>query len=541
MKKNIISFMILGAAFALSACSALKVQDIDNKPIQNIDAKERYLVTAINSDIQTIDVHKTSKDYMVPLNIFDRLVEVEVQEDNSTRIVPSLAEDWDISVDGRVYTFHLREGVKFHNGEIFNAEDVEYSLNRILTAKQAVNGDFVAYIDGADELMSGAKSSLRGVKIIDDFTVEITLKQAYAGFLACLSSSPVCILDKTTTEEAGDDFGIVPEVTVGTGPYIFKEWKVNDSITLVRNDEYWKGKADALGALIKIVPDTETQNMMYRNGDIDILDLDYMADYIDTYKAEFSDKLVSVPRVGITYFTFNFNNEALSDVNVRKAVSMAIDRQAIIDSLWSGVAKLENGIYPKGLIAYNPDIEAIEYNPQKAKELLDKAGYAQGFDLEISADSSASDTVNSCLEIIAAQLQEIGINAQIKNYDQATWLATRKDGSLGSFMATWTADYNDPDNFIYTFYGNKNNTKLRSINYNNEEVMQRVEAARNIADTDERINEYRELEKQIVSVDHAWLPMFAREHYFALSDKVESFVPNWAGISDIQFFNIKLK
>ena len=542
IKKSILAICSLSLLLGLSACTAKK-SDINNE--NKIDTKmnealssDNIVRTAIKSDIQTIDMHKTSNNYMVPLNVFDRLVEVEVK-DGKSEIVPSLAKSWDISEDGKTYILHLMEGVKFHNGEDFKADDVVYSLNRIVTVQGAVNSSFVSQIEGFDELTNGVATELSGVKAIDDYTVEIKLKEPYAGFMASLAAAPVSILDEKTTTMAGDKFGIEPEFTVGTGPFKLKEWKLNEGIELVKNENYWKEAPKIDGVEIKVVPDTETQNIMYRNGELDILDLDYMVDYIPTYKQEFKDNLVFVPRVGITYFTFNENIEPLNNVNIRKALSMAIDRQAIVDSMYNGTASIENGIFPKGLIGHNENIEAIEYNTEKAKEILAAEGYPNGFDMEIAIDSASSDTTKSVLEIISEQLSEIGVNASLKTYDESTWLATRKAGELGSFMSIWTADYNDPDNFIYTFFGTDENTKLRSLNYKDKEVIDRVAKARAIINEDERIKEYQALEKKIISEDRAWLPMYAKEHYFALGKNISNFTPNWAGISDMQFYSIK--
>lgn len=536
--KKILSLLSIGIILTLSACANKNTNKQSNLTKNELSTNDKIVRTAIKSDIQTIDVHKTSSNYMVPLNIFDRLVEVE-KVDGEYEIVPSLASSWEISKDGKVYTLHLVEGVKFHNGEDFKADDVSYSLNRIINIQGAVNSSFVSQIDGYDELIAGSANQLRGVNIIDDYTLEITLKEPYSGFLASLATAPVSMMDKTTTEAAGDKFGIEAEYTVGTGPFKLKEWKLNEVIELSKNDSYWKGSPSIDGIEIKVIPDTETQNIMYRNGELDILDLDYMVDYIPKYKEDFKDRLVMTPRVGITYFTFNENIEPLNNVDVRKAISMAIDRQAIVDAMYNGTASIENGIFPEGLIGHNKDLKDIEYNIQKAKELLAKAGYANGFDMEIADNSASSDTTKSILEIIAEQLAQLGINVSIKNYDESTWLATRKSGELGSFMSTWTADYNDPDNFIYTFFGSKENTKLRSLNYKDEDVINRVAAARSILDQEERIKEYQALEEKIITEDRAWVPMFAREHYFALSTNIRGFNPNWAGISDIQFYSIK--
>lgn len=553
MKKKI-SLMLaaaLTAGLALTGCGGSKTSDtIENTAsaesetaaeVKGVDVDTTgYLVAALNADIQTADVQKTSKDYEVPFNIFDRLVDVEVDADGNSKIVPSLAENWDISDDGLEYTFHLRQGVKFHNGNDFTAEDVAYTFHRMLTVEGGVNTEFIDQIKGANELLAGETDTLEGVEVVDDYTIKVTLKEPFAGFLASISSPGVSIYDSEATEAAGDQFGMDPAVTVGTGPFEFSSWSFNNQLVLTRNEDYWKGASKLPGVVIKIIPDTETQSMMFESGELDILDLDYAADSVDRFTETYPDQIVQGPRVGIVYFTMNFNKEPFQDVRVRKAVQMSIDRQAILDALYGGRGQVEQGIFPHGLIGFNPDQEEIKYDPEAAKALLAEAGYADGFDMEIAADSSASDTMTMALEIVSDQLAEVGIRAEIKNYDESTWLETRKSGELGSFMSTWSADYNDPDNFIYTFFGNEEKTKIRSINYPDTEVMNRVAKARTIVNEDERLAEYKALEEKIVHEDAAWVPMFSRLHLFAVSKRVEGFAPLWSGLSDQLFYNVSI-
>ena len=553
MKKKI-SLMLaaaLTAGLALTGCGGSKTSDTTDNTAgaesestaetKGVDVDTTgYLIAALNADIQTADVQKTSKDYEVPFNIFDRLVDVEVGTDGNSKIVPSLAESWDISDDGLEYTFHLRQGVKFHNGNDFTAEDVAYTFHRMLTVEGGVNTEFIDQIKGADELLAGETDTLEGVEVVDDYTIKVTLKEPFAGFLASISSPGVSIYDSEATEAAGDQFGMDPAVTVGTGPFEFSSWSFNNQLVLTRNEDYWKGASGLPGVVIKIIPDTETQSMMFESGELDILDLDYAADSADRFTETYPDQIVQGPRVGIVYFTMNFNKEPFQDVRVRKAVQMSIDRQAILDALYGGRGQVEQGIFPHGLIGFNPDQEEIKYDPEAAKTLLAEAGYADGFDMEIAADSSASDTMTMALEIVSDQLAEVGIRAEIKNYDESTWLETRKSGELGSFMSTWSADYNDPDNFIYTFFGNEEKTRIRSINYPDTEVMERVAKARTIVNENERLAEYKALEEKIIHEDAAWVPMFSRLHLFAVSKRVQGFAPLWSGLSDQLFYNISL-
>ena len=499
-----------------------------------------FLMDVLNADIQTADVQKTTKDYTVPTNIFDRLADIQVDDQGVSKIVPSLAEKWDISGNGLEYTFYLQKGVKFQNGNDFTAEDVLYTFERLLTVEGGLNTELLDQVKGAAELMEGTADTLEGVEVVDDYTVKITLKEPFAAFLSCLTAPGLSIYDSEATEAAGDQFGMDPAVTVGTGPFKFAGWNFNDQLVLVKNDDYWRGAPELPGVVIKIIPDTETQTMMFESGELDLLDLDFVTDAADRFLETYPDQIVQGPRVGITYFTMNFNKEPFQDVKVRQAVQMAIDRQAILDALYGGRGQVEHGIYPYGLIGFNEGQTKISYDPEGAKALLEEAGYGSGFTMELAADASASDTVTMALEIIKEQLSEVGIQAEIKNYDESTWLETRKSGELGSFMSTWTADFNDPENFIYTFFGNEEKTEIRSINYPDQTVMARVSAARGIVNEDERLAEYQALEEKLIHEDAAWVPMYSRMHLWAVSKRVQNFKPVWSGVSDRSYYGASL-
>lgn len=508
------------------------------------DADAKTLRVAMGTDISTMDVQITSSDYCIPLNIYDRLFEIALDEDGSTKLVNSLCEDYSASDDGLTYSFKLKEGVKFSNGEALTASDILYTFVRNLTVEQGVNYDFVNVIAGADALYNGETDTLEGFEIVDDYHFNITLSQPFGGFLYQLATPACSIYDEQTTEAAGDAFGIDPSVTVGTGPYMVENWTVNSAITLVANPNYWGAAPSAERVEISIIPDASTLNMAYQNGEIDIIDLDKIDSSIveSTYKTMYADKIIEANRVGITYFTLNENIEPFNDVNVRKAMQMAIDRETILAVVYGGDGNVEDGIFPRGLVAHNPELEGtITYDPEGAKALLAEAGYADGFTMELSLDSSADDSVTMIYQMIQQDLEKVGIKAEIKSYDESAWLDLRKSGEMGSFVATWTADYNDPDNFIYTFFGTEDKTKARSLNYPDTAVMEQIDAARGIVDNEERMQTYKDLEKKVIIEDAAWVPILSKKHLFAVSDRVEKFIPIWSGYSDNSFYNVTLK
>ena len=549
--KKIFSILLTGAIMLTAAACGSTATTLPapegGKPVvtaaaSSAAADDGVLRVAALYDISTMDVAQTTDDYMVPMNVFDRLFESEVQPDGSTAVVPSLCESYTVSDDGLTYTFTLKDGIVFSNGSALTASDVQYTFERLLTAG-GVNDDIPLEVAGAEALQNGEADTLDGFSVIDDQHFTVTLSAANAGFPAELTSPAMSVVDKETVESA-PDFGMSCEDTIGTGPYKVTEWVVNDHFTLEYNDKYWGDEPSVKKAIVSIIPDPSTQNLMYQNGELDIIDLEALDSSIveSTYKTQYADKLVVSSRVGLTYFALNENNKYLSDVNVRKALQMAIDADAIVDSVYAGNAIVENGIIPEGVWGFNKNLARPAYDPDGAKALLADAGYEDGeISFELSMDASASSNLQLVYQVVQQNLQAIGINAEIKSYDESSWLDLRKSGEMDSFIATWTMDYNDPANIMYTFFGNAEKTLIRSLNYPDTEVMARVAAASGITDDEARMAEYQALEKKIVVDDAAWVPLLGSTHLFAIGDRVESFVPYWAGFSNFYVSDVTLK
>lgn len=489
-----------------------------------------------------VDPQCTTDYYTVGMNIFDRLVEVQANGDGTSQIIPSLAKDWDISEDGLEYTFYLEEGVKYTNGADFTASDVLYSITRMLTYEKALNGDIYDIIVGAEELASGAADTISGVEVVDDYTVKITLSQPYAAFLACLTTPGASMLDEETTEAAGDQFGIDPAVTIGTGPFIFESWEFNSQMVLVANKDCWSGAPACEGIVMMDIPDEATQRMMFENGELDLLDLDNASTQADYFLGNeaYADQIVSGQRVGIYYIALNELHEALSNVLVRQALQRAIDRQAILDALYGGRGKVENGIFATGLIGFNPDLPEIPYDVEAAKALLAEAGYPDGFEMELCYSSDSSQTTKDLLEIVSAQWAQIGVTAKVTEVDEGSFTDRRAAGELDAYTNSWSADFNDPDNFIYTFFGTSDNSVRRGFNYNNEEAIARVAAARGIVDEEERVAEYQALEQLIIQDEAAWVPLYSKEHLYVVNPRVSGFTVSWNGWSSNYYRNVSV-
>jgi peptide/nickel transport system substrate-binding protein/oligopeptide transport system substrate-binding protein len=496
----------------------------------------------ISADPGTADVQKTTSEYGIPLNIYDRLVEAETVSPGESRIVPGLAEKWDVSANGLVYTFYLRKGVKFHNGEILKADDVAFTFDRMLDpATKALNTDFLDMIAGAEDRMNGKAQKVSGIKVIDDLTIQITLAKPFAPFIANIATPAGSIYNRKATLAAGDQFGLDPAKTVGTGPFRLKSWTVNDSCLLVAFPDYYRGKPTLDELEMRIVPDANTQRIMFEKGDLDILDLDNVRSQVPYFaeSPKWKNQIVSGPRVGVYYYAINENIKPFEDVRVRKAVQRAIDRKTLLDKLYNGRGSLENGIFPRGLVGFNPKLPAIPYDPKAAKELLTQAGYPNGFEMEI-AQVTDSPTTLKINEAVQAMLAQVGIKVKITQLDSATYFATRRQTKLPMYHSDWSADFNDPDNFIYTFFSERN-TALRSYNYKNQSVFDKLEEARAMVDPAKRVKLYQDLEKIIVQDDAAWIPLFSLDHLFVVQPWVKNFKVSWNGWGNMPYNGIQVQ
>ena len=524
------ALLLLALVFLCTACGNQKTTPTPTEAAgQELDTSS-FLV-AIEEEPDTVDFQCTSIHYTIATNVFDRLVEMRPDNDGNVTVMPSLAESWKKSEDGRTYTFHLREGVTFSNGAELTSSDVLYSFKRLLTHPDSCNQDIAEIILGASALEAGETDELEGFKVLDDLDFSITLEQPFEAFLACLSMPGASIMDENTTLEAGDLFGTDAAHTIGTGPFVLEQWKPGKGMLLVANDNCWDDAPKSAGLDLRFITDPEEIRMMFENGKLDILDLDDQGSAAEFFIHGdiYQDRIQKVPQIGISYIALNEKVAPLDDVRVRKALQLSLDRSTLLDVVYSGRGLVENGIFSHGLYGFDPDLPAIPYDTKQAQKLLEEAGQDDGFDLTFSVKSSSTQAEMTLAEHAVEMWKAIGVNASIDVVNEDEFMSLRKSGDLACYTATWTADYNDPDNYIYTFFGSPENTKFRSLCYPKMDVMNRVRDARTITDADKRLAEYRDLERTIVQDDAAWIPLFSRTRLYVTSERLAGFQHAWNG------------
>lgn len=466
---------------------------------------------------------------VVQRQIYNRLVEFKP---GTTELQPGLATAWSVSGDGKIWTFKLRSGVKFHDGSDFNAEAVKFNVERWWNP-QHPHG----YRNAGkpyeiwQQLFGGFKgqpeSLLQEVKATDNSTIQFVLKQPFAAFPEAIASGYFGIASPAAIKKAGASYGSPGALAVGTGPFMFKEWRTGDRILLAKNPNYWQSGLPKVNQLaIRFITDPAARLAQLRSGQVDFT-ADLAPDQLKELQADANLTPISRPSFNVGYLALNPSYQPLKDVRVRRAIAHAINTEQIVPAFWGDLAKTDPHFTPPILNwGHSNKITSYEYNPQKAKQLLAQAGYPNGFDLELWYMPSRPyfPTPKPIAEAFAADLSAVGIRVKLNTKDWAAYLADlRKAPGFQAFMLGWTGDYGDPDNFYYPHFGPGSTADLG--NWKNDKVIQLLNVARATANRAARGKIYAQID-EILHQEVVRLPIVHSQPLLAKRKNIEGWEPS---------------
>lgn len=460
------------------------------------------LVFGAVSDPATLESGNVTDAYSgyVQQQIYDRLLDFKP---GTTELIPALVTEWSASDDRLTWTFKLRQGVKFHDGTDFNAEAVRANIARWWNPDDPLGfRDAGKTFEIWTQLFGGfqgtEESLLQEFRVIDDETIAFVLKQPFAAFPAAIAAGYFGISSPTAIEKAGADYGIPSAGAIGTGPFKFVEWRSGDRVVLERNLDYWQeGLPKSEQLIFRTVKDSSSRLAELRTGAIDFSE-NFSPEQLNEIRNDPNLKELRRPSFNVGYLALNPSYEPLSQKAVRQAIAMAINKKALVEAFWAGLAVTDAHFTPPAMKQYqDQSLTDYEYNPAKAKQMLAEAGYPNGFDLELwysPITGTVFPTPKPIAESWAADLTEIGIRVTLNTKDWAAYLADRnKPPGYQAFMLAWGGDYGDPDNFYYTHFGPGATTDIG--NWKNDRVFQLLDQARSEEDENQRIQMYTEVDR----------------------------------------------
>ncbi len=493
---------------------------------------EKTLIEGRGGDSVSLDPANVTdgESLRVTENIFDTLV---AYKPNNTEIIPSLATEWKASPDGKEWTFTLQDGVKFHDGTDFNADAVVFNFQRWMDKSNPYHtgGDF----DYFQSMFGGFKGDkgcvIADVKALDKTHVQFSLTVPQAPFLANVAMTAFAIASPDAIKKYGDKFGQNP---VGTGPFVFKEWKPNDSITVVKNKNFWQKGLPKLDKLIfRVIPDNTARLTALQSGELDLMDGLNPSDAA-TVKGNSKLQLVTRPSMNVGYLSFNTTKPPFDNVKVRQALSMAVNKKGLVDAFYNGMALPAKNALPPSVWGYNDAVKDYEYNLDAAKKLLAEAGYPNGFETDFWAMPVARQYMpqpQKIAESIQADFAKIGVKTKIVSMEWATYLKKTKNGEHPMALLGWTGDNGDPDNFLYVLLDKDNANPPAASNislYKNDKVHELLFKAQITPDIQVRTDLYKQAQL-LIHDDAPMVPLVHSTPLLASASYVKGFIAHPTG------------
>ena len=489
--------------------------------------------------------------------MFEGLVTLKA---GGTDVVPGLAQSWEASGDGLEWTFNLRDGVTFHDGEPFDAAAVCFNFERWYNFEGSFQNPaatyywqtvFGGFANTDPESGAPTESLYGGCEAIDDLTVKLTLTKPSASFLSALALTNFTFASPKALEQYDADAGEVDaegifratgtygtEHPTGTGPFMFKEWVRGDHLTMVRNPNYWGEFPGNIETLIfRPIADNAARLQALQNGEIQGYDLVEPQDFQTIRDAGF--QLLERPAFNIGYIGINQAVEPLDDLAVRQAIAHAIDRQEIVDAFYAGQGVVAKEFMPPELFGYAEDVTEYPYDPGRARQILQDAGYELPVRVDFAYPTDVSRPYmpdpRANFQAMVADLEECCFEVERKS---ATWspdyLDNVDNGRYGLYLLGWTGDFGDPDNFIGTFF----QAPQKAWGFRNPEIHDCLDEAEVITDQAERTAKYEECNRIIMDFLPG-VPYVHTKPALAFQPNVTGYVPSPVSLEQFSLVTVK--
>lgn len=490
-KKNWFLLLVLSLVLALAACG-----DDSDETSSSDDGKEtetatgEKLIHAVGADAPTLDPHgqNDSSSNNTTSQIFDRLV--DYAEDGS--VIPMLAESFEAKED-TLWEFKLHQGVKFHDGTDFNAEAVKVNIERILSEELASPKAFILEM-------------IEEVIVVDDYTVQLRTSYPFGALPSHLAHNAGSIIAPSAIETEKSGGKTVDENPIGTGPFKFENWERGTKIDLVKNEDYWGEPTELAGISFVVVPEQATRVAMIETGDAHVIQVG--ASDVEYVESLDNVELVKVNGTRMDYVGFNMQKEQFKDVKVRQAISMAIDKQNIVENVLMGQGVPAVGPLAPTVVGNSQELKPLGFDVEKAKALLAEAGYADGFTTTLWVNEGNKERADIA-EYIQANLAEIGITVDIQIIEWGAFLEKTAAGEHELFLLGWTTVTADADYGLYALFhssqfGDPGNRSF----YANPTVDELLDKGRQSTDQNERNAAYKQVSEILVEE----LPMVYLQH-----------------------------
>ncbi len=480
------------------------------------DAEAKFkVVIAVGSEAATLDVHnEPSTNLQYNFQIFNSLVE----RGNDLKTKPALAKAWK-PINDTTWEFKLREGVTFHNGDEFTAEDVKFSLDRIMSA-------------GAT---SGPRKEFAGwlkeVIVVDKYMVRLVTNYPYPLVLARLGATHWVIPKKYFQQVGKEGFAKRP---IGTGPFRFVNWSINEKLELEAFDNYWAGRPEVDKLIFRVIPDKFTRIAALLTGEVDIV-LDVPVERVEELRKKAGIIVKSTPSISNTYVGFNTFRKPFDNVLVRRAINHAVDVDMIIKEVLGGYAKKANCLVNSTSFGWNPEIKRYEYDPKRAKELLAQAGFKRGFKTTVEVGPGVWPKHKEIAEAILGYLKGAGIDADLRVRDWADYFDRYRGTKLAGIFLWGKFDTKlDCDDHLHLNFVSPGK-KGRGLYWNSEETDKMIIEARSSLDPNRRKELYFKVQ-EIIHDQAVGAPLWEYHEVVGMRSNID-----WAprGDTHIRVFTVK--